>query len=134
MHPHEKNSLRQTISHYLTGVIVLIKGYEKSEHFLDHPVVVVVLFMLGAFIIAATYFHHYLEKKVTEFKSLLLFTEFVVLTIVSYYYWQEGKKALPVAYFIAAIGYLIAGIIFYTRKIKSVQSVSASTESATSLP
>ena len=118
----KRNQLRETLSHYLTGIIVLIKGYEKSEHFHEHPYIVIAFFLLGAFIIVATYFHHFFEKQVKEFRSLLHVTEFVVLCLVSYYYWQEGKKALPLAYLLAAIGNLIAAIVFYRKKVKAVKS------------
>ncbi len=129
MDRHKRKHVIEMFSHYLTGGIVLLKGYDKSEHFHEHPVIVVALFLLGAFIIIATAFHRSFEKRVADFKTLLHLAEFIVLCLVSYYYWQEGKKAIPFIYLIAAVANLMVAIFFYRKKAKLLKTAGLSAAS-----
>lgn len=122
MDRHKRKHIIEMFSHYLTGGIVLLKGYDKSEHFHEHPIIVVALFVLGAFIIIATVFHRFFEKRVADFKTLLHLAEFIVLCLVSYYYWQEGKTAIPIIYLLAAMGNLTAAILFFRKKAKLLKT------------
>jgi hypothetical protein len=116
----KRNPKRERLAHYLAGVIIILKGVEKAEHFSQHPVVCMFLFFMGAFIIFANFRHHYFETKFREFKSVLFFCEGLVLGVISYYYFAEGKKALPYAYAVTAIAYLIYSIVVYKKKKKPV--------------
>ena len=122
----DKKHIRESIAHYLTGLIVLVKGYEKSAHFHDHPFITIALFCLGAFIIIATIFHHWFEKHIKEFKTLLHTCESLVLFLVAYYYFSEGKKGLPIAYTLAAIGHAVAAFFFYRKKVKAIKKAPGS--------
>lgn len=113
--------IREAIAHYLTGAVVILKGYEKSEHFHKHPFITIALFALGAFIIIATVFHHFFEKHVKEFKTLLHGCESLVLGLVTYYYYSEGKIALPTVYLLAAIGHAVAAVLLYRKKVRSIK-------------
>lgn len=117
----DKKHIRESIAHYLTGAVVIMKGYEKSAHFHEHPFITIALFVLGVFIIIATIFHHWFENRVKSFKSLLHTCEFLVLSLVTYYYYSEGKLALPTVYLLAAIGHLVAAIIFYRKKLQQLK-------------
>jgi hypothetical protein len=117
----DNKHIKETVAHYLTGLIVIVKGFEKMEHFDEHPFIPIFLFALGAFIIIATLCHRFFEQHVKEFKTLLHGCEFLVLCLVAYYYFVEGKKALPAAYLIAAIGHLVAAIVFYRKKVSAIK-------------
>jgi FtsH-binding integral membrane protein len=114
----KRNPKLERMAHYLAGVIIIIKGVDKADHFNAHPFVCLFLFFMGAFIIFANFRHHYFEAKFAEFKSVLFFCEGLVLGVISYYYFAEGKKALPYAYALTAIAYLIFAVVKYKRKKK----------------
>jgi len=113
-----RNPRIQRLAHYLVGFLVIVKGVEKSEHFSDHPVLCLSLFIIGGFILFANFRHHYFEKHFKEFDVVLFFCEGLVLTGVSYYYFSEGRKGLPYAYLLGAVVYFVVAVIKYRKKSK----------------
>ncbi|MBI2729910.1 MAG: hypothetical protein HYX40_04015 [Sphingobacteriales bacterium] len=73
---------------------------------------------MGFFIIFATAQHHYFEKRVKDFKVLMFLCEGVVPGIATWYYFNEGRKALPFVYLFAAFLYFVTAVVTYN-KIKS---------------
>lgn len=114
----QKHHPGETFAHYLTAGVVLLKAYEKSEHFHEHPVITILLFVLGALILVATIFSGYFDRHIKDFRIGLHICESLVLLLVAYYYFDEGKKALPAVYLLAAIGHLISAIFFYRKKVR----------------
>ncbi len=114
-----KNERMEKFSHYLAGALIILKGIDKTEHFSKHPFICIFLFLIGGFIIFANFRHHYFEKQFKEFKSVLFFCEGMVLAVISYYYFAEGKKYIHFFYALAAIIYIIISIIFYRKKMKN---------------
>jgi predicted MFS family arabinose efflux permease len=108
----------QGLAHYLAGLVIILKGVDKVEHFSEHPIITIFLFVMGFFIIFATAKHHYFEKRFKDFKVLMFLCEGITLSIVTYYYFREGKKALPFAYLFATIMYFIMTAVTYTKKTK----------------
>ena len=113
---NKKSLLLQRLAHYLVGLLVILKGVEKSEHFNEHPLVCLSLFFIGLFILFANYRHHFFEKYFKEFNIVLFICEGLVLGVVSYYYLSEGKKGLPYAYLLAALVYFVVAIYLYRKK------------------
>ena len=105
--------VRKQLAHALAGLIIMIKGVDKIDH--HHSQAGGILIGIGLLIMLITLFHHRLAKHIKSFDSLVFLAEAVVLGIVSGLYFQDGKKALPVAYCLASIGYLIAAYRFYRR-------------------
>ncbi len=118
-----KKHIREAVAHYLTGAVVLVKAYEKSEHFHEHPFITVFLALLGVIIILATAFHKSIEKQIGDFKILLHICEALVLALVTYYYFSEGKKALPFVYALTVVGHLVAAWFFYRKRIRNKKAV-----------
>ena len=108
----------QPLAHYLAGVVILLKGIDKAEHFNEHPFITIFFFVIGLFILIATFKHHYFEKKFKDFKVLMFLCEGVALSIVTWYYFNEGKKALPFAYLFATVLYFLMAIVTYKKKGK----------------
>ena len=115
----KKKEQLEKFSHYLAGTLIILKGIEKSEHFDKHPFICIFLFLIGGFIIFANFRHHYFEKHFKEFKIVLFFCEGMVLAVISYYYFAEGKKYIHFFYALGAVMYLIAAIVSYRKKIKN---------------
>jgi hypothetical protein len=74
--------------------------------------------VLGTLILVATIFSSYFDRRIKDFRIGLHICEALVLLLVAYYYFDEGKKALPVIYVMAAIGHFISAIFFYRKKIQ----------------
>ena len=107
----------EKLAHYLAGFVILLKGIDKAEHFREHPFITLFFLAMGLFIGFATYKHHYFEKKFKDFKVLLFLCEAIVLSVVTWYYFNEGKKALPFAYLSATIlYYILAAVTFIKTK------------------
>jgi len=94
----------ETLAHYLTGAVVLLKAFDKAAHFNEHPFITVLLFALGGLILIATIFSKYFDRKIKDFRIGLHICESLVLFLVAYYYFSEGKKALPSVDVLAALG------------------------------
>jgi predicted membrane channel-forming protein YqfA (hemolysin III family) len=104
------------LAHYLVGLIIVLKGIEKADHFSEHPLICMTLFFIGGFILFANFRHHLFEKHFKEFNVVLFLCEGVVLVIISIYYFSEGKKAIPYLYLLAAIVYLVMAVRLYRKK------------------
>ena len=110
------NPRLERFNHYLFGFLVIVKGIEKSEHFSEHPLMCLSLFIIGGFILFANFRHHLFEKHFRDFHVILFLCEGLVLAGVSYYYFYEGRKGLPYAYLLASVMYFVAAVIKYRRK------------------
>lgn len=106
----------EKLAHYLAGVVILLKGVDKAEHFGEHPFITLFFFVMGFFILFATAKHHYFEKRFKDFKVLMHLCEAITLAVVTWYYFHEGKKYLPYAYLAVTILYFVLAIVAFTKK------------------
>lgn len=106
------------LAHYLAGIVIILKGIDKAEHFHEHPFITVFFFVIGLFILIATFRHHYFEKRFKDFRVLMFLCEGVTLSIVTWYYFNEGKKALPFAYLFATVLYFVMAAVTYNGRGK----------------
>jgi TRAP-type uncharacterized transport system fused permease subunit len=108
---------RQRLGHILAGIIILIHAYEhyeKGESITFHLIAGIV-FLLVAF------FHHPLSKRAKWVDGLFYFIEALVFFYTSYEYFHHGKKALPFAYLLAGIGYVVATVLISRKKMRMVE-------------
>ncbi len=122
------NPRLERFTHYLFGMLVIVKGVEKSDHFSDHPFICLSLFVIGGFILFANFRHHFFEKYFKDFHVILFLCEGLVLLGVSYYYFSEGRKGLPYAYLAGAVCYFVAAFVKYRRKTRAENAVTTEPE------
>jgi peptidoglycan/LPS O-acetylase OafA/YrhL len=115
----KKSQRLQRFSHYLFGFIVIVKGVEKAEHFDAHPFSCLALFLIGGFILFANFRHHAFKRLFKDINVVLFLCEGLVLIVVSYYLFSEGKKWLPYMYLLAAALYFVAAIARYRKELPS---------------
>ncbi|MBN2398746.1 MAG: hypothetical protein JXI33_00215 [Candidatus Aminicenantes bacterium] len=102
-----KNVMLEKISHALVGLTLVLKGIDKAEHFNDHSLTVVFLFVAGAFIILGGAFHHHLEKKIPNFTALFHVAEGIALILIGF---ALLKKSSRMPYFLFFIGVVYLGL------------------------
>ena len=111
-HSGRKEILKK-IAHFIGGFVIFVKGYDKfAEH---HSPVGVALMVLGVIFIVFALFHSkfpWIEKH----EAWLLWLESFALALVTYYYFSEGKFALPFVYALCTIAYFVVGITRYRRE------------------
>ena len=113
------NPRLERLTHFLFGLLVIVKGIEKSEHFNEHPWLCLSLFVIGGFILVANFRHHLFEKYFKDFHVILFLCEALVLLGVSYYYFSEGRRGLPYAYLVGALCYMVAAFVKYRKKSRA---------------
>ena len=104
---------KSQLAHFLAAIIITVKGIDKIDH--HHPIGGSILIGIGIVIFLLTIWHHRLASYIKSFDALVFLVEAIVLGIVSGLYVQDGKSALPIAYGMAAVGYLFAAYRAYQR-------------------
>lgn len=92
MQTQRKEKTRQ-VAHALAGVVISIKGIDKWEQ--GHVGFGAFFVMLGVLLFLATLFHHRLSHRIKSFDAFVMGVEAVVLGLIAYLYFHDGKKALP---------------------------------------
>ena len=110
----KKNIMLGKISHALVGLTLLLKGWDKAEHFNSHPFTVVFLFAAGVFIILGAAFHHQIEKKIPNFTALFHVAEGIALVLIGFALLEKSSR-LPYFYLFAGVIYQgLGGFEFFT--------------------
>ena len=99
-------------AHLLTGFVIVMKGVGKIEHHQNG--VGAVLIAIGIVFALFSFFHEKLAF-ITRHEAVLLWIEAVVMALVAYSYFSEGKKGLPAAYVLCSVIYIVVGFYRYHR-------------------
>ena len=101
------------IAHALAGVVSFIKGIDKWEQ--DHAGIGLFFLVIGVLLFVATLLHYRLAHRIKSFDSFVAGVEAVVMGLIAYSYFHDGKKALPFVYTAVSIAYVVLTIWFYRR-------------------
>lgn len=102
-----------SVVHFLLGSTLLLKGYDKFHH---HNILGALMFLFG--IIVMGYFFYLVLKQQhnrTMHIMILLF-EALVSLFIAYIFIEEGKKYVQYGFILAAIGFLLAAYITFSKK------------------
>jgi predicted Na+-dependent transporter len=111
----EKTGVREKLARYahaLTGFVIVMKGVGKIEHHQNG--VGAVLIAIGIGFALFSFFHEKISF-IKRHEAVLLWIEAVVLALVAFSYFAEGKKALPSAYVLCCVIYIIVGFYRFYR-------------------
>jgi hypothetical protein len=109
--------LLEKATHYLTALVILLKGLDK----LETPGKLwfgIIFLLIALFITVGTFFHHRMEKWLRHFKAWVYTLEAVVMGIVGYLYMKEGKHMIQYVCFAAAVMFLVALVVNIRRSAK----------------
>jgi hypothetical protein len=109
----------QQVAHYIAGLVIVMKGVEKAEHFSDHPGKVIVLFLVGAIVLALVATHHRLERRFPKahIPSLINLAESAAFLTAGLALLERGRSRISYFFFFIALVYAIIGAtILLTRE------------------
>jgi FtsH-binding integral membrane protein len=112
-------ALLETIGHYLTAFVVLLKGFDKLSVPGKLPYAMV-LIVIGLIIAFGTIFHTKFEKTLKHFKGIIFLLEAVTMVVVGYLYLKDGKELIQYVCFAAAGMFVIAAVVYFTKKRHTV--------------
>lgn len=101
----------QNVAHCLIGFGLLIKGWEKLEHFGQYPLLVIFLFFAGLLIISGAALHDRIEKKIPHFSAVFHVLEGLALIAAAIILLEKKGSRIP--YFLLFIGviYIVLGTV-----------------------
>ena len=108
----------QSVSHYLAGLVILLKGLSKLD--IAASALAYVFIITGAVVIIATVFHQRIHRHERVYLASLYLIEAVVMALVAWTFASEGKKGLPVVFGIAAFLFAVAFVVMLFARRKSV--------------
>lgn len=105
----------ESLPHLITGIFLMIKGFDKMQH---HYQFIGLLITLFGVIIFAYYLYEQLSAGADRrLKLIVHIFECLTLLLTTYVFFREGKTYLPYATLLAALLFLVA-IIIHLRKEK----------------
>ncbi|RDC65144.1 hypothetical protein [Adhaeribacter pallidiroseus] len=115
--------LLQNLTHYLAGLVLLLKGITKLAYYPEHRFYVLAFLLAGCIIVCGTFFHHTLEKRFRYITALFHLIEAGALFLLGYLYAHEGKQYLPYPIYAAAVMFFIAAMLGIIRHRSSLPHV-----------
>jgi hypothetical protein len=113
-----KQHLLHSIHHFLTGVVLLIKGIDKISH---HIIIGVLILVFGVSILS---FFVYSLFKIPHSRNLELMVrwfEALATLFTAYIFFMEGKSMIQYVFLLASIGFFISIYIFHKNKKELVE-------------
>ena len=107
----------ESIGHYLTAFVVLLKGIDKID--LGKPAIGVLFVLFALIIVLGTFFHHKAVRLLRHFKAYIFVMEAIVIGMVGYLYLKDGKQFLPYVCFLASAVFIVALIIYIKKSSAS---------------
>lgn len=101
----------RTVGHYLTAVVLALKGYARLEHPEEHRFIIALCFASAAVIVIVTALHSRLHAQAAKVEALVYLLEATVAGTMAVVTVEEGKRGLPFAWAIAAAGLLMGAIM-----------------------
>lgn len=101
-----RKEIFKKLAHLIGGFVIFVKGFDK---FTEHDSLIgIFLMLLGVIFVAFAFFHHKLPW-FEKHEAWLLWLESLALGLITYFYFAEGKVALPFVYALCTIAYLVVG-------------------------
>ena len=112
----KKVILLETVTHYMTAFVVVLKGIDKID--LGKAGVGVTFLLIGVVIVLGTLMHHKAAKLLKHFKAYVFALEAIVMAIVGYMYAQDGKQFIQYVCYFASVMFVVA-LVVYIKRVKS---------------
>jgi FtsH-binding integral membrane protein len=84
-----------SLGHALLGVVFLLKGVAKADHWPEHAGFVVLFAGAGLVVFLGTALHRRLEPRFPHMEALFFLLEGIVLAAMTWLYFEAGKRWLP---------------------------------------
>ena len=115
MEKEAKKSLLERIAHLLAALTIFLKGVTILG--VPGKIPAAFLFMfIGLLFLALAVFHGPIKGKLMHLKSAIFALEALVIGLIGYLYWKEGKIYLPYVYFAACLAYVMLAVFYAVKK------------------
>lgn len=104
-----RKNVAESISHYLIGMALIMKGIVKAEHFGFLRFSVLFVIAAGAFIVLGAVFQRSIERRIRNFTALFHVAEGIALGLIGFLLLEESTR-LPYFLFFIGLMYLAVGI------------------------
>lgn len=84
-----------SLGHALLGVVFVLKGVAKADHWPEHAAFVVLFVAAGIVVFAGTALHARLGPRFPHIEALFFLLEGIVLAAMTWLYFEAGKRGLP---------------------------------------
>ena len=121
----------QKVGHFLTALVVILKGVVKLEHPEGYWPLIVFLFAGGAYIAVVTVLHDRLHHHMRRIEASVYAIESLVMVAMTWIFVSEGKNAIQYVTGLAALAFAVATMV---RLIGKRESHRAGSEAASSSP
>lgn len=111
MHTSERTqraAALQKVAHFLTALVVILKGIVKLEHPEGYWPLIVFLFAGGAYIAIVTILHDRLHHHMRRIEASVYAIESLVMVAMTWIFVSEGKNAIQYVTALAALAFAIA--------------------------
>lgn len=107
-----------SVQHLITGIFLVLKGYDKVEH--HYLLIGWVILGMGIALLSC-----YLFLKITNSNNSLLnmlvhLFEGIALLFTTYVFFKEGKTYLPYVTLLAGIGFLVVVVVHWVKHKKYI--------------
>jgi hypothetical protein len=106
----------QTFGHFLTGLVILLKGISKLEHAEGHIGSIAFFFAAAVYVFAATALHRRFHRHEAQLQASIYLIESAVLGIIAWMYVEQGKRWLQYPAAFASAAFLLAPVIALTMR------------------
>jgi uncharacterized membrane protein len=108
-----RKQLLESIHHFIIGVFLILKGYDK---FLHHKIIGSVIFIFGIILLFYFFYDNIKENSGRTLRVLVHLFEGFAMLLTMYVFYQDEKVYLPVITFIAAIGFFLSAYLINSRQ------------------
>lgn len=99
-----------SLGHALLGVVFVLKGVAKADHWPEHAFFVALFVGAGIVVFAGTALHRRLEPRFPHMEALFLVLEAVVIAALTWLYVEAGKRWLPWVTGATAVALLLVAV------------------------
>src|SRR5262245_47972740 len=115
MEKEAKKILLERLAHFIAALTVFSKGISLLAMPGNSSAAFLLMFVSFLFL-ALIFLHGKIEQKIGTLKPVVFVLEALVIGIVGFLYWKEGKTYLPYVYLAVFCAYLLLAVFFFVKK------------------
>ncbi len=115
MEKEAKKVFLERFAHFMAALTVFLKGLSMLDT-PDKGAAAFLLMFLSLLFLALALFHGKIEQKIGPLKPVVFALEALVIGIIAFLYWEEGKTYLPYVYWAVFCAYAALAVFSFVKK------------------